>query len=345
MYCSRLVTSGFRRCLAATIMTLLLIGNDHGIADEPERERYSTEPSIATRIGELTDNFNLEQPTLGGKQFWTDLRSQRGWRIQRNAMTDHCRLLDADDHRRAWGTYDECDEKFEQLRRQGQIPPEKARVVIALHGLGRSRASMDGLCEHLESTLDCTTINVSYASTRDTVAHHAIALRRIIEHIGPEVREINFVAHSLGNIVIRHYLADTTNHETGTMGDPRIQRIVMLGPPNNGAALAEKFKGNPLFQVLWGKSGMQLATDFSQLEKRLAIPACEFGIVAGGQGEQGRNPLLDGNDDFIVTVEETRLPGSSAFCVVPVLHSFLMDDERVRNEVTTFFREGRFTQN
>ncbi|MGQ9575532.1 MAG: hypothetical protein ACUVUC_09450 [Thermoguttaceae bacterium] len=32
-------------------------------------------------------------PTLGGKQFWADELLFHQWRIQRNVLTGHCRLL------------------------------------------------------------------------------------------------------------------------------------------------------------------------------------------------------------------------------------------------------------
>ena len=48
------------------------------------------------------------------------------------------------------------------------------------------------------------------------------------------IAEINFVGHSMGNIVIRHYLGD----EAGKKPDGRLRRFVMLGPPNHEAYLA-----------------------------------------------------------------------------------------------------------
>ena len=46
---------------------------------------------------------NIPFPTLGGHVFWTDLANVKGWRLQRNDITRHCRILDPDDIRRAWG--------------------------------------------------------------------------------------------------------------------------------------------------------------------------------------------------------------------------------------------------
>ena len=46
---------------------------------------------------------NIELPTLGGHFFWNNLAEVNGWRVQQNIFTGHCRVLDPDDIRRAWG--------------------------------------------------------------------------------------------------------------------------------------------------------------------------------------------------------------------------------------------------
>jgi len=285
----------------------------------------------------------VEGPTFGGKQLWTDELVYRQWRIQKHAWTGHYRLLDDKNFRRAAGTYQQCRDRFEALKRELNIPPLQGKVVVVLHGLVRSRQSMSGLCDYLKEHGGYTPINVSYASTRNELHEHAHSLARVIENLGPGVTEINFVAHSLGNLVIRHYLGDQSQARKDQQIDPRIKRIVMLAPPNNGAQFAEKFQNNKLFQVIWGKSGLELAKHWPELQKRLATPQCEFGIIAGGHGEgSGRNPLLSGDDDFVVSVEETKLPGARDFIVLPALHGMIMDDAKTREYVLRFLKHGYF---
>ncbi len=57
------------------------------------------------------DPINLEIQTLGGKYLWADVHLLAGWRIQKNILTGHFRLLDDTDKRRAWGTYENCQKK------------------------------------------------------------------------------------------------------------------------------------------------------------------------------------------------------------------------------------------
>ncbi len=286
-------------------------------------------------------HLNITAPTGGGKQFWTDRFVHHGWRIQQNIYTGHCRLLDDKDFRRAWGTYEACRAEFEGFRSSRQLPPVDGKVVVTLHGLGRTRQSMAGIGSYLAKEGGFTWINVSYASTRDTIDAHAEALAEVVGQLR-EAEEVNFVAHSLGNLVIRRYLANRAETETQKAGPP-LGRIVMLAPPNQGAEIAEKLHNLKLFSLVYGLSGTQLAEDWDKIEKRLAIPTCPFGILAGGQGEGGvNNPAIEGDDDFIVTVEETRLAGAADFLVVPELHTFFMDDPMVRQCTLRFLQHGHF---
>ena len=60
---------------------------------------------------------NIPFPTLGGHVFWTDLANVKGWRLQRNDITRHCRILDPDDIRRAWGGEDALLKELRRLSR------------------------------------------------------------------------------------------------------------------------------------------------------------------------------------------------------------------------------------
>ena len=48
---------------------------------------------------------NIPFPTLGGEMFWNTTVEYNGWRLQQNMITQHARILDPDNIRRAWGTY------------------------------------------------------------------------------------------------------------------------------------------------------------------------------------------------------------------------------------------------
>jgi hypothetical protein len=286
--------------------------------------------------------LNFPTATLGGTQFWTDELVFRDWRIQQNCLTGHYRLLDGDDFRRAWGTFDQCQSKLDELKRELRLEPMSGRVMITLHGLGRSREAMDLIGEHLAEHSEATWINVSYASSRRSLDDHAQSLARVLDNLSG-VSEIDLVCHSLGNLVVRRYLGEASSPRPRWQIDKRFRRMVMIGPPNNGAQIARLFKDNKLFGLVTGPSGKQLAISWEEAQVRLATPTFEFGIIAGGLGNgRGTNPAIDGDDDLIVGVEETRLPGAADFVVIPRLHGNLLRDERVAQCVQKFLDEGHF---
>jgi pimeloyl-ACP methyl ester carboxylesterase len=318
------------RQLAAALLLALVLSSSMALAEEPSTVAATPAP------------INFPTATMGGVQFWSDELVFRGWRIQQNALTGHYRLLDDHDFRMAWGTFDQCQARFDELRSEHKLPPLKGRAVVTLHGLGRSRDAMDTLGKHLAETSDVTWINISYASSRRSLDDHAQSLARVLSHLDG-IDEIHFVCHSLGNMVVRRYLGEASLSQPRWKTDPRIKRMVMLGPPNNGAQFARLFRDNKLFGLVTGPSGKQLALPFDELQKQLGTPAFEFGIIAGTCGdERGSNPVVAGEDDLVVAVEETRLAGASDFLVVPCWHGTMLGDKQVCDCVARFLKEGYF---
>ncbi len=320
-------------CLAA--VTLMLPGRASGPVDlragEPEPAR-----------GRLHIGEGIPTPTMGGVQFWTDELFFHQWRIQRNAVTGHCRLLDGNNLRHAWGTYEHCLARLQRIKRQRNLPPMQGKAVVLLHGLGHSRNSMLLLGKHLQGKGGYTVFNMGYSSTRGGIADHARALASVLDHLDG-IEEIHFVAHSLGNIVIRRYLADQTDEAAGRQPDPRIKRFVMLGPPNHGSIAATNLADNKLVEAVLGEPGQELGREWVWTESELATPPLEFGILAGGRkDERGFNPMLPGDDDGVVTVASTRLAGARDFLVVPVLHTLLPVDRNVMEYTLRFLEKGCF---
>jgi len=268
---------------------------------------------------------NLPLPTLGGKQFWTDHRWCNGWRLQHNVVSDTWRVLDARNTRLAWGGRQACQKEFE-ARCIAENAPTAAHIVVLVHGLMRTSSSTNGLADAIKRETKMEPAAFGYASTRDSIADHAAALRDWSENL-PGNPQLSFVGHSLGNIVVRHAIGDWQRQDTNGVLK-RLDRVVMLGPPNNGSSLATKLSRLGLFDILVGKSGSELGPKWDKLQTQLSIPPCPFAIIAGDLSDSSlRNPLMVREGDLVVTVEETILPGAETLSV-PVLHSFLPTDSR-----------------
>lgn len=322
-----------------TILFIFIVGV---LLTTPDSQSSAQQPGAPDDTG----NYNLKLKTMGGTQFWTDVRVEGNWRIQQNSEFKHFRLLDKANVRQAWGTQEVCDQLLNSKLDDGSVKANGSKseaVVILLHGLIRSGNSMSTMEKHL-SNAGFETINFRYASTRRLVADHAAALKSVIDGLSPDVKEINFVCHSLGNIVVRHYLADNTDPVTGQQGDERVCRMVMMGPPNQGSKVARLFKKSMAFKMIAGASGRQLSESWSQLEPHLATPKFEFGIIAGGQADDAKfgNFMLKGKDDFTVSVEETKLVGASDFLVEPLVHSTMMNQPLTLESTERFLKQGHF---
>ena len=284
----------------------------------------------------------MKLKTLGGKQFWTDIRNCGGWRIQENSVSGHFRLIDPANRRYVWGRFEECKRQLDQKIESNEAIYPSGRIVVVLHGLIRATGSMRRLARYLDNQSSLTAVDFEYASTRRPIADHAKALKSVIDHLGDSVTEINFVGHSMGNIVVRHYLQDLKSEEDT---DHRFKRMVMIGPPNQGSKVARVLSRFFLFRWVTGPSGQELGIGWPEFKSSLAIPDFEFGIIAGGQKNPDRfsNFLLPGPDDFTVSVEETQLAGARDFLVRPLLHATMMRNADTLKATLHFLENGCFT--
>lgn len=290
---------------------------------------------------------NVAAPTLGGTQYWADELIWHQYRIQRYTSTGHYRLLDGDDERLAWGTFEQCHNRLEQVKQETKLGPLPKRVVLTLHGMGRTRESMDPVAAAVRERLKLPVYQIGYPSTRESVAQLAGSFDRLVRNL-EGVEEIDVVAFSMGNIVVRYWLGELAAGKLETATRPTLHRFVMLGPPNNGAQRAnlwsENMIGGPLFRLVMGDGVEQLGPRYAEIKDCLACPACEFGIIAGGKGDaDGWHDGIDGDDDGTVGVEETKIAGAADFIVLPLRHNSLKRDADSLEKACNFLEHGWFT--
>lgn len=213
-------------------------------------------------------------------------------------------------------------------------PRPDAEVVVLLHGLGRTERSMRLLGTRL-SKAGFHVVNLGYPSTElapDGLVSH---LDRELDACCRGATRVHFVTHSLGGIVVRAQLARRRPENLG--------RVVMLAPPNRGSELVDRVGGSKLFAWALGPTARELGTDAGSLPNRLPAPDYELGVVAGNAS---LNPigsaLVPGDDDGIVSVARTQLPGVTDFVEVRASHTFIMRSELVAGEVISFLRNGHF---
>ena len=289
---------------------------------------------LRSRHGE--GRLNLRLRTIGGAQFWSDVFWYSDWRIQEHAYTGHFRLLDPADTRVAWGTREACRTHFESERICRKLQLDSTHLVVLLHGLGRSRQSMDAMRADLTEA-GFAVAAVGYPSTRQTIAEHAAGLTQLLNGLD-DIERVSFVTHSLGGIVVRATLADDKAQWRQRV---ELGRVVMLAPPNQGSELARELFAFSPFRVLAGPSAEELTRELEDIP----APPCPFGIVAASRkSEGGLNPFIEGDDDGVVSVAETKLEGAADYLELEGVHTFVMTDRKVIAATVRFLNTGRFAQ-
>ncbi len=264
--------------------------------------------------------FNFTVPTFGGKFIWSDIFLHAGWRIQKNVLTGHCRLLDSNDFRQAWGTYEYCHNEFLKFKKDKHLKFKNADLILLLHGLGRHRKVMNKPCKALKAAgFEAFTIN--YPSTFQDIDDHADGVIHLLNNL-EGITSVSFVCHSLGGLVAREILARDEKWQKKI----KAQKIIMMGTPNQGAKIAEYLSEFGTFKAIAGPSGQNL---HHHKTADIPLPKIPALVIAGGWGNSsGFNPLLKEDNDGIVTVAETRLNIGEKHIILPVIHTLIMSDDK-----------------
>jgi hypothetical protein len=81
-------------------------------------------PKLIGKLCELLGTMpNIDFPTMGGHFFWSTLAESDGWKLQKNTFTDHCRLLNPNNIRKAWGSESAMISALESLTHEKKIEP------------------------------------------------------------------------------------------------------------------------------------------------------------------------------------------------------------------------------
>lgn len=187
-----------------------------------------------------------------------------------------------------------------------------------------------------------------YHSLTRPLVVHSQALERFVRALNIHT-PINFVAHSLGGLVVRQWLHDYPQFE-------RVGRIVTLGTPHQGSVTADYVHryfpyavGQAYADGLDGNLS-KLPNDFANSQDKLAsLP--QLGTIIGnkpvglGQWFLNHHNKTTGSHhehDGTVLVSESFLPWATDSLILPVSHTGMLMDKTVAKQSAYFIRHGQF---
>lgn len=218
------------------------------------------------------------------------------------------------------------------------LPAIDHECVVILHGLGRTHRSMNRIDSALRNA-GYSTANIDYPSQQYTI--EVLAKSAIPEGLrqcrARSAANIHFVTHSMGGLLVRYFLSGKEIPELG--------RVVMLAPPNQGSEVADAMTGIAIYDRLNGPASAQLVTGPDGIAARLGPVKFPLGIITGNEQTAFDSVLarqIPGENDGKVAVERAKVEGMSDFLVLPVNHTFMVQNDVVIGQTLQFLRYGSF---
>jgi hypothetical protein len=194
--------------------------------------------------------------------------------------------------------------------------------VILVHGLGRTPLSLIRLARDLQR-MGHTTELVGYIAAVERFSSIRSRVRRSLERAAHTNQPYAGVGHSLGGLLLRAALVGWPRR----LLSPRL--LVMLGTPHRSPRLAQRFHRSWPYRLINGQSGQLLARPrFFAALPQVRVPCT---VIAGTRGWRLARPAFPGVDnDGIVALPEVEPASGASVVKLPVGHTFMMNDPRVR---------------
>lgn len=202
-----------------------------------------------------------------------------------------------------------------------------SETVVLIHGIWMTGLDMS-LLQHRLRRCGFKTVRFSYPTVRCSLKDNAARLQRFVQTLDAEI--VHFVGHSLGGLLLRQFFHNYPDQRPG--------RIVTMGTPHAGSAIARRMGRNPFGKILLGESYKNgLRGDVPEWDGSRDMAVISGNLSIGMGRLMGRLPKPN---DGTVSVAETLLPGMKTSVVLPVTHMGMLFSPQVANIACQFLRTG-----
>jgi pimeloyl-ACP methyl ester carboxylesterase len=203
---------------------------------------------------------------------------------------------------------------------------EKPQLIL-VHGLWMNRCIMWPLAWRLRRA----GFRVRFFTYFSTFTAHERHAERLAAMLRATPGPVQLIGHSLGGVIILLALAQI---------ETNVRSVLFLGSPLAGSEAGRQFMRGAFGRFCVGASG-SLWQKFPVLQLPRGMCA---GVIAGTRrfGLGRFFARLQGPNDGVVRVDETRLMGLDDHLVLPVSHTGMLLSSRAAHQAEHFLREGKF---
>ncbi|GLT17010.1 hypothetical protein GCM10007938_07870 [Vibrio zhanjiangensis] len=201
--------------------------------------------------------------------------------------------------------------------------------IVILHGLYMHGLVMQPLSQKLRA----------YGYNTKTVSYNSLAIDenkvfKTIDHALSPTQTNVLVGHSLGGLIIKHYLTSRCPNTE------RVSHVLALGSPLQGASIVNRIQDLGMGAVLGNapKFGLKQHSDSWTHPQKLGSIAGTLAIGARTLLRMDDNTLSDGT----VTVEETKIEGMTDHIEMRSAHTSMIYSSAVPKQIDHFIKTNSF---
>jgi triacylglycerol esterase/lipase EstA (alpha/beta hydrolase family) len=208
----------------------------------------------------------------------------------------------------------------------------KDEITVLVHGFNKDRYDMAFLEKGLRKS-GFKTVSVNLPTTFGTLeeCRHSLSLQ--IKNLTRKDRIVNYVAHSMGGLIIRDYINDDKQNNVG--------KCVFIATPHKGSRLADIANRIPFYSKIFRpiealSSGSKFSS--SSLDKNIKV-----GLIAGNKNTNLLGKLfLSNKSDGWVEVASVKCKDADELIEVPFGHKEIHHQHKTLILVKNFLLQGTF---